>query len=492
MNAFGNFSNAWNIALLVVTLISWLAIPHLLLQRKRPVSTLAWLWGILLFPGLGALFYVVLGTDRIRRKRIRRRAAFRVLREFVEDTPNTVLPAAPRASAQIIEKIHALPVEDQHLLSSLSRIQQVAPTLAGEVEILPSAKLFYAQLLSAIASARHHIHLELYLWRNDEVGRAIRDALIQAARRGVQVRVLLDQMGGWSTPTRFFRPLVEAGGQFSWFQTLHPRRMRFWLNLRNHRKLQIIDGHLAFVGGMNIGQEYLGQDPALGAWEDVQIALSGPVTRQLQDVFAEDWYFATEQKITGAAYYPPAAEFNGPPAQIIAGGPDDMNNPLPGSLGLLFAAARRRLWLTAGYFVPSETILASLQMAACRGVDVRILVTEKSDHPWMVKAGRSFYDELLAYGIRIFESVDTVTHAKIALADDAWAMIGSANLDYRSMRLNFELSVLLRSEQSNAALAKIFTQRAHAAREIERAAFARRSRWQKLQEGIFRLLGPQL
>jgi cardiolipin synthase len=284
----------------------------------------------------------------------------------------------------------------------------------------------------------------------------------------------------------------RAGGQFSWFQSLDPRRKRFFLNLRNHRKLQIVDGAVAFVGGMNIGREYEGGEGAVGHWRDAQVEASGPIAGELQSVFADDWFFATGQKIVEPRYYPVIPPDPRLPVQIVLGGPDRHHEPISKSIVSLLNEAGERAWIATGYFVPDDILLAALEVAASRGVDVRLLVSEKNDHPWLVTVGRSYYDQLLATGVRIFEYSAGINHAKIAVADRDWGMVGSANFDYRSMRLNFELNLLFHSREQNAVLTRLLEEDFRLSQEIDRAEFGRRPFRQKFLEAALRPLSPLL
>jgi cardiolipin synthase len=249
---------------------------------------------------------------------------------------------------------------------------------------------------------------------------------------------------------------------------------------------------VAFVGGMNIGRDYEGLHPVLGHWRDVQAEVTGPVTAELQEVFADDWFFATGEKILEPAFYPVCMGAPKHPVHIVLGGPDRRNEPISKSIVSLLNRAGERAWIATGYFVPDDILLAALELAASRGVDVRLLISERSDHPWLVTVGRSYYDELLTAGVRIFEYSAGINHAKIAVADAHWAMVGSANLDYRSMRLNFELNLLFHSPASNAELAGILEHDFALSQEIEPAVFARRPARQKFIEAALRPISPLL
>ena len=472
-------------ALLLCYLATWVFIPHLLLLKKRPSATLAWLWAIVFIPFIGALAYVAIGTDRLKRRRLRRRQqhSTRSLRHAAlagvtdEATGALLTRMAPR---------------DRQFLQLVSRINQLPASSASSIRILRDAPEFYGALEERIQGAKHHIHLEFYIWNGDETGTKFLQLLTAAAQRGVFVRLLLDGVGSHAFTEGLLADLRAAGGQFSWFQSLDPKRNRFFLNLRNHRKLQIVDGTAAFVGGMNIGREYEGLDEALGQWRDVQLEAGGPVVAELQDVFADDWFFATGEKISAIPYFPPHTGPVNHVVHIVLGGPDRRNEPISKTIVSLLNEASDRVWIATGYFVPDDIILAALELAASRGVDVRLLISEKNDHPWLVVVGRSYYGQLLATGVRIFEYSVGINHAKVMLADHRWSMVGSANLDYRSMRLNFELNLLTHSEERNHELARILEHDFQLSAEIDAATFARRPFRRRFAEAALRPLSPML
>ena len=470
--------NEWLLLILAYGL-SLLTIPHLLLLKKRPVATLAWLWAIILFPYLGALAYLLIGSDRMKRKRLKRRAAFRAYR-----------PLSKEAERKPYELSTFLPERDQLFLRTLAEINHLPTSVSNKVRLLIDAKNFYPALEEAIQKAKFSIHMQFYIWRNDAVGKKFLNLLVQAAERGVEVYVLLDELGCLDLRKSFFDPLIKAGGKFSWFQSFNVWRNRFFINLRNHRKIQIIDGNRGFIGGMNLGREYEGGDVNLGSWRDIQIELSGPVTHILEDSFANDWFFATDEKLEEKIRFEEKEKCF--PLQVIAGGPDLNYDPLQRSLVEMLNHARKRVWITSGYFVPSEVLLTALAICATRGVDVRLLVAEKIDHPLLVRVSRSFYEDLLQVGVKVYEYSCGMNHAKVAVMDEDWLMVGSANLDNRSLRLNFELNVLIRSTEENRLLAQVLDEDFRRSKEIELSSFQKRPAKQKLIEAAFRPLAPLL
>lgn len=452
-------------------------IPHVLLSGKRSVSKLIWISVILFLPGIGSIWYLLIGNDRVRRRRFRRRASRQ---------------QHARTEARISSHFTGLNPAEQDVLSTMSRLCRQPISTITQVEAYYSGKQYYPALLRAIKEATRYIHVEVYLWHDDDTGRKILTELVCAARRGVEVLVLVDEIGAIEVSERFFSPLLEAGGKFSWFYTFHPRRNRYFFNLRNHRKLQVIDGRLAFIGGINIGQEYEGLNISIGEWKDLQIRVEGDVVNHLDEVFHRDWYFATEQELPFQQPDVVRELQSRCPAVIIESGPDANYGIALTSLLAIINSARKQLDLFTPYFVPEASLISALQIAVARGVVVRLMIAKKSDFQFLVDIGRSFYDELLAAGVDIYEYGICMHHAKMVLVDATWIQIGSANLDARSMFLNFELGVFFKSPElcrtMEHHITKLFTDSVR----VDRDRFARRSLYQRLKQGFLGLWAPIL
>ena len=477
-------THVWEAFILAGYVVSWALIPLVLLANKSPVSTLNWIWVLLLFPWLGPLMYFLVGSDRMARKRLNMR------QEVGEAVLKDRLSQHKATAESVIESLHD---GERVTAKLLSGINENPASVVTRAQVLIDAQTFYPALLQAVGGAKQFVHVEFYIFRDDAYGTALRDALAAAARRGVQVRLLCDQMGCFGGGDAFFQPVRDAGGKFAWFRTVHPLQNRWVFNLRNHRKIQIIDGRTVFVGGMYMGREYMGEDPDIGSWRDVQVKLEGHDAAIDQRVFADDWFYATEEKLTDQSYYPLLQDRANFLAQVIDDGPDNPEDPIQMSIVALLNAARKRAWLTAGYFVPNEPLITALKVCASRGVDVRLLIAAKSDHPYLVQVGRSYYQPLLEFGVRIFEYEKGMNHAKVATFDSNWMMVGSANFDNRSMRLNFELNVLINDAQSTTQLDEVLqADYDQNSQEIRLEEFRNRPFSQRCLESLFRPLAPLL
>ena len=474
ISGLGWFNLGW---LLLDLAIVAILIPTVLLQRRESGATLAWIMAILLVPFLGLLAFWLFGTTRLRlRRRKRRRIESRLAPEL--QRLQTSYDNNPAASVP------------PSLMRLAQKLDGKGPQAGNEVQLLRQGQSVFDSLEAALDQARHHIHLVYYIWEPDRTGARVRDALARAARRGVEVRLLLDDVGSRRARRAFFAPLVDAGGCLARFLPVNPLNRQLALNNRNHRKIVVIDGALGFIGGMNIGDLYAG----LGTpWLDLHARLKGPVVLSLQEVFCQDWYHATGEDLVSLAYLPQIPMAGQVQAQLLSSGPAD--GRWRSIHTFLFAAinlARERVWIETPYFVPDPPIFMALQTAALRGVDVRLLLPGRSDHPLVLYAGRSFLNELLAAGVRVFELNHAMTHAKTVTIDGYLSTLGSANMDQRSFRLNFEANVFLFATSVASQMETDFLALCEQAHEVTLEKRQKISRARQMAESLCRVLAPLL
>ena len=461
----------WIEALWALSLV-WLG-GWIVLQKREPVATISWLLGLAALPFIGLLIYQVFGPQKIKRQRLRR--------------GRHGLPKSQRRSAF-----------DTDERSELSRIAEASCGLplssAQDVRLLVDGAATYDALLADIGKAREHAHLSYYIFAGDRTGRLVLDALVERARAGVTVRLLVDAVGSATTPRRFFQPLVDAGGQFAWF---HPSRFgriwtRTWVNLRSHRKIAVVDGRVGYTGGINICDTE-NERFSDHAYHDLHLRMTGEVVRMLHLVFAEDWMYATQSRqVLDDLADAPRLDAPGPiAAQVVGSGPDASWEAILRTMVGAIQSARKRVWLTTPYFVPGEAARMALTSAALGGLDVRLVVPRRSDSLLTTLAARSYFDELLEAGVKIHEYGPRMLHSKALLIDDEVAMIGTANFDNRSFRLNFEVAVLFDDAGIAAELQRVIEQDfAHAPRV--RPGRAKPLFRARLPEALARLGSPLL
>lgn len=462
-------------------------IATILRRRKEPAAMMAWILVILLLPFLGIILYFAIGDPRISRQ-IRKRRASRgdLSRKLVQSDRATALHAFSAADAA-----SGSPLED--VVSIATRLGGHPPTRGNDVTAYFEADATYLALRLAIEAARSHVNMQYYIFQPDDTGRLFRDLLIRKAREGVRCRLLLDGVGSWSLSDDFLQPLEAAGVETAFFLPVRLQSRRIHLNLRNHRKLVVIDGQAAFTGSQNIGDEYLGRKQKYGPWRDTHLRIDGPAAAQLQEVFLEDWYFATQRDLTGQeARVEAAAGSDGRVVQVVPSGPDRPSHLLHLVLLAAVSAARRSICITTPYFVPDTTMILALQAAAIRGVRVQLLIPSRSDNRVVLWAGRSYYGELLESGVEIYEFERAMLHSKVMVVDEQWAMVGSANMDVRSFRLNFELTTLLYDGGLAQLLYSDFTGLRDRARRIPQNPARAWSLPQSLLVGAARLASPLL
>lgn len=455
-------STLW--ALYIVLLCVWVV-----LQKRDAAATLSWLFALAFIPVLGFVIYHFFGPQRIRRQQSRRLRSKAVLgKQARADSPD----------AQ----------------SALSRLVEVssgfAASSAKDAKLLVGGVACFTALLDAIGKARHHVHLEYYIFEPDSTGTQFRDALIECAKRGVKVRLLLDAIGSSHVRQAFLKPLLLAGAEVAFFHRTHFRWRGLWrpkINLRSHRKIVVIDGNAGYTGGINITDD---ENEGLNklAYRDLHIAITGDVVRWLQLAFLEDWVYA-------GMHLPKEPELFCEPsqatirAQVIPAGPDGNWESIHHANVFAISHATRRVWLATPYFVPSEAARMALVSAALRGLDVRLIVPVKSDSRMVDAAARSYFDELLSAGIQIY-CYPRMLHTKALLIDDETLILGSANFDNRSFRLNFELCILLEDGKLALALDQVLQADMNKSKKVPKLRV--QTFPSRLAEAFARLLSPLL
>ena len=464
LTAFG--PPLWAAYLLVLSI--WIV-----LQKRSPLSTLSWILSLALLPLLGFVIYFFLGPQKIRRQRLRRE---RLRRQHAsqargDQAAAADLPRRKRGLGDLMHKAIGTPV------SSLDELRLL---VGGEQKI--------DALIEAIEEAREHVHLEYYILEPGAVAERVIAALIAAAQRGVKVRLLLDAVGSARSGRRLLGPLRKAGGEIARFHPFRAVLLRPLLNLRTHRKVVVIDGCIGFVGGINLCDQVDARSSD-NAWHDYHLRLEGQAVGWLQALFAEDWLYATRANLPEADLYP-VCERGPVTAQVLASGPDSDSEAIHRAYIQAIHDSRQRVWLVTPYFVPGEAALMALSSAAMRGVDVRLLVPWRSDARLVDYAGRSYFDELLGRGVRIWQYRAGMLHAKALVVDEDLSIVGTANFDPRSFRLNFEVALAVYDAGFCARLA------AQVEQDFERARQLRQPRglgfFRRLGEAVARLFSPIL
>lgn len=431
---------------ILFSLVMW---PFILFSSKQPIAMLAWLFAVTFLPALGPLFFLTFGLGRGRWgiPRKKKRADSRI-----QDSLDLYIPRFHPYSEGEAER------EETHPLLALAKNACAQPlTFGNQLEFLPDAASMYARLFADISAARQHIHLEYFILFEDNTGNELADLIVKKASEGVAVRLMVDGFGSWGLTSEYLSKLEKAGVQFHWFHPLNPFRRRWALNVRNHRKITVIDASVGYVGGINLGDEYLGKNPSRGEWFDLAVRMEGPAAASLQRVFAEDWHFASGE-VLGEAFFqvrPPAP--GGDPALILNSGPNEGSAELHQVVFTAISTAVKQAWLLTPFFIPDESLQTALVSAALRGVDVKVVITGRTASPLVDAAGQSFAGQLTDSGVPIYRfRSDAMLHAKALLVDGAFMVLGSANLDVRSFQINFETGALIQAPALAETLEQYF------------------------------------
>ncbi|WP_231754204.1 cardiolipin synthase [Caulifigura coniformis] len=464
---------------LTLLLVRWV----ILTRRRQPASTVAWILAIALLPYVGGLLFLFFGINRVERRKKRRREARKSMHGRMPALHTITLEDPP---------LSEFPQQIHRMVRLAARLDDTVVTGDNQIEVFNDTNIILRRIEEAILAAKHSIHLEYYIWQPDKTGLRLRDLLIQKAREGVKVRFLYDGLGSIFLTRTFMKPLRESGAQTAVFIPGRSLRERWSFNLRSHRKIVVVDGKVGLTGGMNIGEEYLGRNRRLGYWRDTHLLMRGSSVSQLQQVFTEDWFYATGEEIQGPHEFPPPVVAGSTAAQVMSGGPD---GDLREFHSLMFGAindAQREVLLTTSYFVPTDALLAALCTAAARGVRVQLIVPMKSDHRFVVLAGRSYYDQLLEAGVEIHEYKRGIMHSKTLVIDACWSLVGSPNFDPRSLLLNFEVGVIMYDLEIARVLREHFETDLGYCRTIHRHEFERRPLRSVFAENVCRLFSPVL
>ena len=454
-----------------VIVAALLAGGHAVVYKRDPRSAALWLLAIALLPAVGAVLYALLGINRVERR------AARIRRARVRHT------RAPLLVGECAPGPHFLP------LARLVGEVVERPLLQGNaIDALVDGAEAYPAMLKAIERAQRSVALASYIFHRDGIGAEFVEALVRAHKRGVQVRVLVDDVDARFTWSSAIRPLARAGVRTGVFNPpLLPARLHA-LNLRNHRKILVVDGDLGFTGGMNIDRAYWGADPS----RDVHFMLRGPVVANLAEVFADDWHFTTGESLGGPDWFPALAEAGPSLARGIESGPDQRVERLRWTLIGALNAAQQSVRVLTPYFLPDSALVSALNAAALRGVEVDIILPARNDLPHVKWASMHGLWQVLEARCRVWMSPGSFDHTKLMVVDASWTLLGSGNWDARSLRLNFEFDVESYCMDLGSRMEQLALQRRAAARPVTMAHVEGRPFAIKLRDGAARLFAPLL
>ncbi|UZE96476.1 cardiolipin synthase [Alkalimarinus alittae] len=418
-----------------VYFLALLCIYHVLKNFRTAQAAIAWIIGLISFPYITVLLYFFFGRSRFEGYVEARRIGDKALSHIPESLSSyskscTCPPPTQSREHDVITKLITMPF-----------------TQNNHAQLLIDGLETYTSMFNAIKEAKEYILIEFYIVRNDSTGAKLSSLLLEKISQNVRVYFLYDDIGSANLSNRYIETLIAAGAHIRSFNTTSKRRKRFQINFRNHRKIVVIDGHTGFVGGLNIGDEYLGLHPKLSPWRDTHLKLTGPSVLALQITFVEDWYWSAntvpELNWVPTTGRPVQSKLEDSSVLIIPTSAADEFDTCELFFLNCINHATDKLWIASPYFVPSMQIMSALQLAALRGVDVRIMIPDNPDQILVYYAAFSYLETADLSGIKIFRYKTGFMHQKVMLVDDRYACVGTANLDNRSMRLNFEVTALV-------------------------------------------------
>ena len=464
--------------LLLGHLLGTLNAAHAIMNVRLPQSAIAWSLSLILFPWLAMPLYWVLGRRKFIGYAEAYQEAYQQYQTEAEDAYQKVLAHAVDST------------ENSTILYKIAnKLIEIPFTSGNQASLLIDGKQTYDAIVEAIQTAQDYILFQFYIINDDEAGRRFLQAMIEKASQGVRVYILYDEIGSRLMTKSFQNQCRRNGIEISSFNSTQGKYNRFQLNFRNHRKVVVIDGRIGFVGGLNIGDEYLGKNPKYGPWRDTHMQLSGPVTKALQLTFLKDWYWATRQ-VPDVNWEIDSTVGGQEEIFVLPTGPADRQQSCTMFVSSAINLARERLWIASPYFVPDESTLLALKMAALRGVDVRLLLPGNPDHLIVYLCSFSYYTELQTAGIKLYRYSTGFMHQKVLLIDDVLAGVGTVNLDNRSFLLNFEIAAYVTQGDFVLEVEKMLKNDLSNSKLVDLSEYGRRSWQSKLAIRAARLAAP--
>ncbi len=456
-------------------------------ERRNPTSTWLWLMALTFLPGIGFILYLFIGQDLSKKRMFK-----------VKEKEDYCFKDIVLMQEELIDK-NKYKYKDpnyrgyeglirMHLISAEAFFSQ-----DNTIDLYFDGNDKFEALIESLKAAKHYIHLEYYIFKSDALGKRVIDILCEKAKQGVEVKVLIDGMGGRKFREEYKDQLKMSGAEIAVFFPPFVPFLSLRINYRNHRKIGIVDGQEGYIGGFNIGDEYIGLSKKFGYWRDTHIKIRGSSIASLQWRFSLDWKFATGNEITICQSYLVEDECQGNAGiQIVSSGPDSKWPSIKDGYLKMISNAKEKVYIQTPYFIPDDSIFEALKLAALSDLDVRVMVPCKPDHPFVYWASMSYIGELLNAGVKFYSYEKGFLHSKVVLMDDFVSSVGTANLDIRSFKLNFEVNAFIYDENINLKLTDKFLDDLKDCNEITLTAYNNRGRVVKIKESVSRLLSPIL
>ena len=468
--------------IIVFEVLGLLSAVHSVMNTRTPQGSIAWAISLVTFPYISVPAYWVFGRDKFNGYVLARQHELELLDETIQH------------ASQQIENVAGTGPDPwrSSVISGLQAMARIPVTGGNSVELLIDGEDTFNSIFEGIDSAEKYVLVQFYIVRDDGLGRELKSHMAAKALSGVRVLFLYDEIGSLALPKSYTEELRAAGVEVRPFHSRKGSGNRFQLNFRNHRKTVVVDGQVAWIGGHNVGDEYLGKDPKFGRWRDTHVRFEGPAVIGAQLAFVEDWRWAADEPPGNLNWTPHIAKDGEAQVLVIASGPADVMETSSLMFMQAINAASTRIWITSPYFVPDDAIVHALQLAGLRGVDVRILIPEKADSMLVTLAAYSYFTDVKKSGVKIYRYQDGFLHGKTMLIDDSASTVGTANFDNRSFRLNFEIATLVFDPTFTNEVEKMYEQDFAAARLMQPDEYDNKPFWFRLAVRTARLTAPVL
>lgn len=474
----------------LVTILYFLTVVFIailiILENRNPVKTISWILILVLLPFFGIVFYLFFGQE-YRKTKMYSRKGLKDL-EKLRNLTLEQLGNLPKDQFRISDRLYT----KKRLMNLFLSNSNAILTNNNEIQVLKDAKETFPAIFNSIEQARHHIHLEFYIVEDDSIGNYLRELLIRKALEGVEVRFIYDDVGSWELKRKFLRSMTDAGVKVDCFMRVRFPNLTSKVNYRNHRKILVVDGETAFVGGLNFADRYQNGVPGIGPWRDTHLKVSGGSATALQIIFMADWYFVSKEILKGERYFRPFEAGNGKLVQMVASGPDSDWESIGQAYFAAIASSTEYVYISSPYLMPPSDIMTALKTSSLGGIDVRIIVPGLSDAVSSKWGTNSYVEELLEAGVKVFFYQAGFIHSKVIVVDGIFSSVGTANLDFRSLETNFEVNAMIYDEETAGILAGQFIEDQGKSQEVVLEEWIKRPRLNKIKESFARILSPML
>ncbi|MFA9560106.1 cardiolipin synthase [Evansella sp. AB-rgal1] len=458
------------------------------IERKDASATWAWLMILFFIPFLGFIIYLFLGQNLTRRRLfhwegIKKVGMEELIQKQMEDISNTSFSFQNSTVEEYRDLIY------MHLVNNDSPL-----TKGNEIKVINDGTEKFTSLINDIRQAKDHIHIQYYIFKNDKLGAKIIKELTLKAKEGINVRILYDELGSRKLRRKDFKELLSEGGEVGVFFPSKFALINLRLNYRNHRKLVNIDGKIGYVGGFNVGEEYIGLKEKFGYWRDTHLRIMGPAVDAIQTRFILDWNQASKRHYIHyeKRYFPQKTSIGSAAMQIVSSGPDSEWEQVKNGYINMIMSAKKSVYIQTPYFIPDQSLLDAVRITALSGKDVRIMIPNRPDHPFVYWATMSYVGEIIKAGAKVYIYEKGFIHAKSIVVDRKINSVGTANIDMRSFKLNFEVNAFIYDMTTSETLANMFEEDMHFSRELTQELYDQRSRKIRFKESISRLMSPIL